>query len=207
MRQQTLLKIIGLMRKELDRGVTILEISKRLKIGYRPAYNHINTMEKEGIIKIEKIGNSKQCFLNLNNAKCRHLLEELDNLKKEDLYKDCPKIKPVIEGLISKLTKGFISNIHSIVLFGSYAKGTATKTSDIDLLFIVTNIKNKGLRDGIERESASYRYSHNIKISPLITDINEFKKMLKSEELNVGKETREYGISLYGSEIFWRIVV
>ena len=206
MRQQTLLKIVRLMRSELDRGLTIREISKRLNIGYRPAYNHINSMEKEGIIKIIKVGNAKQCFLNLGNAKCRHLLEEADALKKEEIYRENKKIKAVIESLILKLTKEFISDIHSIVLFGSYAKGNATKASDVDLLFIVTDLKNKQLREGIERESASYQYFHNLKVSPLITDINEFKKMLRSEELNVGKEAREYGISLYGYEMFWRLV-
>jgi len=56
MRQKTLLRIIGLMRKDLDKGLTILEISKRLKIGYRPAYNHIIQMGKEGIVQIEKVG-------------------------------------------------------------------------------------------------------------------------------------------------------
>ncbi|HKZ43037.1 MAG TPA: nucleotidyltransferase domain-containing protein, partial [Candidatus Hodarchaeales archaeon] len=95
---------------------------------------------------------------------------------------------------------------HSIVLFGSYAKGTAMKASDIDMLFIVTDLKNKHLREGIERESASFQHSHNLKVSPLITDISEFKKMLELEELNVGKEVKEYGISLYGSEMFWRLV-
>src|SRR3989344_5509389 len=97
MRQKTLLKIIGLMRKNLDKGLTILKISKELKIGYRPAYNHINSMEKEGIVKIVKVGNAKQCFLNLGNAKCRHLLEEVDALKKEEMYKENQKIKAVIE--------------------------------------------------------------------------------------------------------------
>ena len=194
------------MRTSLDKGLTILEISKKLNIGYRPAYNHINSMEKEGIVKIVKVGNAKQCFLNLGNAKCRHLLEEADALKKEEIYKKNQKTRAVIESLILKLTKDFISDIHSVVLFGSHAMGTATKASDIDLLFIVTDLKNKQLREGIERESASYQYSHNLKVSPLITDINEFKRMLKSEELNVGKEAREYGISLYGSEMFWRLV-
>src|SRR3990172_12656475 len=104
MRQQTLLKIVQLMRGELGKGLTILEISKRLKIGYRPAYNHITSMEKEGIVKITKVGNAKQCLLNLGSAKSRHLLEEVDALKKEDIYKENPKIKAVIESLISKLT-------------------------------------------------------------------------------------------------------
>ncbi len=206
MRQETLLKIVGLLRMGLDEGLTILEISKKLKIGYRPAYNHIASMGEEGIIIIEKVGNAKKCSLNLDNPKCRHILGELDSMKKEDVYKQYPKIKTVVEGLVSKLTNEHISDIHSIVLFGSYAKGTATKASDIDLLFIVSDLKSKKLREGVERESASYQYSHNIKISPLITDITEFKKMLKSKELNVGREVRESGISLYGSEMFWRLV-
>ena len=205
MRQKTLLKIIGLMRKDLDKGLTILEISKKLKIGYRPAYNHISEMEKEGIIKIDKIGSAKQCTLNFSNPKTRHLLETLDMERKEDLYKENLKLK-IIDNLISKLIEKFMSEIHSIVLFGSYAKGTVVKRSDIDLLFIVSNIKNKNLRELIERECATYQYSHNIKISPLITDIEEFKKMLKSKEFNVGKEVKNYGISLYGHELFWRII-
>jgi predicted nucleotidyltransferase len=204
--QETLVKIMGLMRKNLDKGLTILEISRQLKIGYRPAYNHINSMGKEGIIKIERIGNAKYCLLNLGNHKCRHLLGEVDALKKDGIYKENPKMGAVIESLILKLTREFISDIHSIILFGSHAKKTATKVSDIDLLFIVTDLKNKKLRENIEQESASYHYSHNIIISPLITDINEFKKMLKAGELNIGIEARAYGISLYGSEMFWRLV-
>ncbi|MCX6750313.1 MAG: nucleotidyltransferase domain-containing protein [Candidatus Pacearchaeota archaeon] len=206
MRQKTLIKIIGLMRKELDEGQTILGISKQLGIGYRPAYNHITEMEKEQIIQVQKIGHSNQCKLNLASAKTRHLLESLDIIKKEEIYKEHQKLNVIIEGLISKLAEKYFSEIHSVVLFGSYAKGTATKQSDIDLMFIVNNLKNKNLRESIERESASYQYSYNIKISPLITDIEELKKMLRAKELNVGKEAREYGISLYGHEMFWRIV-
>jgi len=206
MRQKTLLKIIRLMRKGLDIGLTILNISKQLKIGYRPAYNHITEMEKEQIVQIEKIGSSKQCRLNLTSPKTRHLLESLDIIRKEEIYKENPKLKHIIENLITKLTEKFISEIQSIVLFGSYAKGTATKKSDIDLLFVVNGLKNKVLRESIERECASYQYSHNIKVSPIITDIEELKKMLKAKELNVGKEIREYGISLYGHEMFWRVI-
>ncbi|MDO8741436.1 MAG: nucleotidyltransferase domain-containing protein [Candidatus Woesearchaeota archaeon] len=205
MRQETLLKIIGLMRSKLAGGLTILEISKQLKIGYRPAYNHIGEMEKEGIIQIERVGSSKQCKLDFNSPKTRHLLESWDMAKKEEIYGKNQKLKAAVESLISKLTERFISEIHSIVLFGSYAKGTATKQSDIDLLFIVNDLKYKKLREAIDQESASYQYSHNIKISPLITDIAELRKMLKASEMNAGKEAREHGISMYGHEMFWRI--
>jgi predicted nucleotidyltransferase len=206
MRQETLLMIVELMRKSLGKGLTILKISKQLKIGYRPAYNHIAAMEKEGIIIIEKIGNAKQCSLNLENQKTRHLLGEVDLIRKEKLFQKNQKLKVIIEGLISRLTGQHISEIHSIILFGSYAKGTATKGSDVDLLLIVNDLKRKELRESIERECTGYQHSHNIVLSPLITDITEFRKMLKAKELNIGKESKDYGIALYGSEMFWGLV-
>lgn len=199
------MKIASLLRRELS-GLSILGISKKLKIGYRPAHNHVSSMIKEEIILAEKIGMAKHCTLNLENARCRQILAEADLLRKEELFKENHKLKSVLENLTEKLSEALEADLHSVVLFGSYAKGTATKSSDIDLLFIVADMKDKSVREGIERACASYEYSHSVKTSPLITDIIEFRKMLKSKELNVGKETREYGIPLYGSEIFWRLM-
>ena len=206
MRKETILKIMGLFRNNIDQGLTILAISKTLKIGYRPAHNHITGLNEEKIINIKKVGKAKQCSLNIKNEKCRHILEEVDMLRKEDLFRKNIKLRNVLEGLVSRLTKKFISEIHSVVLFGSHAKGNAANGSDVDLLFIVADMKNRRLRVEIERECASFQYSHNTKVSPIITDINEFRKMLEAEELNIGKEVRGHGIPLYGFEQFWRMI-
>ena len=206
MRRETVLKIVGLLRKNLGRGFTILEISKLLKIGYRPAYNHVAELEKIKAITTKKVGSAKQCSLNLENAQSLHFLQEIDLARKEELYRGNQKLKAILEDILSKITNQITSSLHSIILFGSHAKGTATKSSDIDLLFIIGNIKDKSVRDTIERECASYQHSYNVKISPLITNMEEFKKMLKSKEINVGKEAKEYGIALYGSEQFWRLI-
>ncbi len=206
MRRETVLKIVGLLRENLGKGFTILEISKLLKIGYRPAYNHIAELEKIKAIITKKVGKAKQCSLNLGTAQLLHFLQEVDLARKEELYKGHQKLKTILEEIIPKITNQITSSLHSIILFGSQAKGTATKSSDIDLLFIVSNIKDKAVRETIERECASYQYSHNVKISPLITNMEEFKNMLKSKEINVGKEAKEQGIPLYGSEQFWRLI-
>ena len=205
-RRETVLKIVGLLRTNFGKGFTILEISKLLKIGYRPAYNHISELEEKKAIITKKVGSSKQCFLDLGNAQSRHFLQEVDLARKEELYKSNQKLKTILEEIIQKIASQITASLHSVILFGSHAKGTATKSSDVDLLFIVSNIKDKSVREKIERECASYQHSHNVKVSPLITDIEEFKKMLKSKEMNVGKEAKEYGIAVYGSEQFWRLI-
>ena len=126
--------------------------------------------------------------------------------KKRRIAPKRSEIEKILDEIIQKITSQATASLHSIILFGSHAKGTAIKSSDIDLLFIVSNMKDKSVREKIERECAGYQYSHNVKISPLITDTEEFKKMLKSKEMNVGKEAKEYGIALYGSEQFWRLI-
>ncbi|MBS3123078.1 nucleotidyltransferase domain-containing protein [Candidatus Woesearchaeota archaeon] len=206
MKHETVLKIIGLLRKNLNRGFTILEISKLLKIGYRPAYNHIAELEKIKAITVTRVGSAKHCSLNLENIQSLHFLQEIDLARKEGLYKHKQKIKIIIDELILKITSKIFSSLHSIVLFGSQAKETATQSSDFDMIFIISDIKDKSVRMIIERECANYQYSHNLKISPIITDMAEFRKMLKSKEINIGKEAKEYGIALYGSEQFWRLI-
>ena len=206
MRQQTILKIIALLRAHLDRGFTILEISKKLSIGYRPAHMHISELEKKKVIMTQKVGNAKQCTLNLENAQCRHFLQEGDLQRQEELYAKNTKIKNILSEMLSKMTEQIAASLHCIILFGSYAKGTATKNSDIDLLFMLSDMKDKAVRTHIERICASYHYSHNVRISPMITDQKEFLKMLKSKELSVGKEAKEHGIAIYGSEQFWRLI-
>jgi len=206
MRRETVLKIVGLLRANLGKGFTMLEISKLLKIGYRPAYNHISELEGDNVIVTKKVGSSKQCFLNLENAQSRHFLQEVDLVRKKEVYRSSLKLRTILEEIVPKIINQIAASLHSVILFGSHTKGTATKSSDVDLLFIVSNIKDRSVREKIERECASYQHSHNVKISPLITDMEEFKKMLKSKEMNVGKEAKESGIALYGSEQFWRLI-
>lgn len=204
MRHETLIKIMSLFRKDIERGFTILGISKELKIGYRPAYNHIKTLSEEDVIKVNTIGRAKQCFLNLQNPNCRKLLEQIDILNKEKLYEKYPQIKNILEDLITRVSK--LDDIRSLVLFGSYAKGTASKGSDMDLFFIVSKLEDRKIRGIIEGECSQYEYSHNIKINPVISDIKEFKGMLSEEKINVGKEVKKYGLPLYGIEQFWRLI-
>ncbi len=60
-------------------------------------------------------------------------------------------------------------------LFGSYARGQQTEFSDIDILIIVKQL-NVQLRGSISGLSSDYSLEKGVLISPVIKDINVWKK-------------------------------
>jgi len=83
------------------------------------------------------------------------------------------------------------SNIAKIILFGSYAKGSATPDSDIDILIFAT--------DGIEVEKAIMDKTYNFMIennAPLEVLISGI------DELFLYKDYFTYNITHYGLEIY-----
>ena len=65
--------------------------------------------------------------------------------------------------------------IEAIIVFGSYAKGTNNKDSDIDIAFIFKNLKN----DVIDEELNLMRLRRKIdtRIEPHIIKLEDYKKV------------------------------
>jgi len=82
------------------------------------------------------------------------------------------------------------------VLFGSYAKNTSTEQSDIDLLVINSSGKKT-------LSFSKYETLFKKRINPIFITFQEFKKMLKEKEENVGKQALKDHIILNNPEKFW----
>ncbi|MCX6707429.1 MAG: nucleotidyltransferase domain-containing protein, partial [Candidatus Woesearchaeota archaeon] len=83
--------------------------------------------------------------------------------------------------------------------FGSYAKGTQTKQSDMDLCVITDNEETKQKAEQIIRNVP-------FNIHFLCFTTKEFINMLSTTELNVGKEIVKDNIILKGAEGFYEMV-
>lgn len=85
------------------------------------------------------------------------------------------------------------------VLFGSYAKGNETKTSDIDLLCATTN-KN------VEKILKIFKTKYNLNIQVVVIKPSEFKNIKKDNPV-FWKDLIEYGIVLDGIDLFCKEVL
>ncbi len=183
------LKIINYLGKNIDREFTMHELSKILKIPYASFYRTIQQMN--GLLIIKSVGKSKTLKLNLKSQIMHSYLAISSEQEKEGLIKNKPLIKIIEKDLDTK---------DIVLLFGSYAKGTQTKKSDIDIIVI-----NKKGDKSIS--FSKHEILFNKEINPVFFKEKEFILMLREKDENVGKQALKSHIILNNPKRFWEVVL
>ena len=187
------LKIIDLMSKNLEKGFTINEIAKTLNEAYSFVNRVINRLIEDKVIIAKKVGKAIVCSLNLENDKTIALLHLNEVNRKESFYNENKKIKLILEDFLENLKSKFKDNLLFIAVFGSYAKGTAAKESDIDILIVA---KKKPEITGMIREIHA---KYGKEIVPILMTQTELKKQ---KEKPIIKEVIKHHYILHGFEEF-----
>ncbi len=85
------------------------------------------------------------------------------------------------EKLVSEFKTKFQSDLRSIILFGSYAKGAAQPYSDIDILIILNGrFTDRTERRDIEIELRKRLYRTVGQVSPKVGSVEELEAALKA---------------------------
>jgi predicted nucleotidyltransferase len=165
-------EVMNLFRNNIFLKKTIREISLLLKKDYPNTYHAIIELEKEKVIKIEKIGKSKVCSIELN-PKTTSLFSFLD--EQESISKKIPNMDKIT------ITREFNEDI--ILIGGSYAIGKQTKTSDLDLVIIT---KEKAF----EKQKLIGNLTSLMipKVHCLVFTYKDFVDMLLDKKPNFGRE-------------------
>lgn len=182
------LKVLKLFVDNKDKKFTIRKSSKELKINYRIAYEEMAKLEKEGLVSITKIGNSKVCEF---GYKFSSKIVEIEEARKGELNTDIR--------LIWKRINEIKNPFYILAVFGSHANKTASKQSDIDLCLISDN------------PEIAKRVNAILSITPLNAHLQEFSSgdfisMIKSKSFNVGNEIVKNNVILHGLENFFELV-
>ncbi len=183
------IKILKLLLSNKEEVFTIKKIAERTNINYRIAYEKIKSLEKEKLVKVTKTGNTKVCrFTNKFDKK----VFEAEYERRQELLKKNKDFK-VLYKRLSELNFPFIA-----LLFGSYAKGRATKHSDIDLLIVCEEKREHQIQEILDL--------FPLKIHPTFTKFEDFMLMLKTKEFNVVSEAVKNNIILIGIEDYYRMI-
>jgi len=149
-------------------------LAKRLDINHMTVIRNLKELVSENVLEFRKEGRNKVYFLKKNmEARNYELISELYKLNKT--LEKYPEIRQTIKNIQQNKEIGLA------VLFGSYARGTADKNSDIDV-FIET--KDRNLKKDIEflNSRLSVKIGEYDRSSPLIKEIEKNHVIIKGVE-------------------------
>lgn len=183
--------IIKFLIENKNEELNILKISKSLKMDYKNVYSIIKRLEKASLVKIETFGQSSRIKL---NAQAHPLVFEAEFERRKELLRD-----KNLAVMLSSFKRAIKSKLYVMLLFGSYAKRTQKKSSDIDLMFICPD----GLEDAFEKDVNRVAHSMPLPLHPLVFSESQFIEMANAKEPNVGQEALKNNVIMYGIEQYY----
>lgn len=201
--RQSHIEILKVLVANLNRKFTQIKLAKLIGKGksYKNVRESIKALVQNKIIVTEEVGASILCTLNVNEQKTLDYITFIENSNKYELYKKNPKLKEISERLIEQIK--LHTPFFTMLVFGSYAKGTHHERSDIDII-IITDRKHINT---VNKEVSNLQAIYTEKISVMPMTRKDYEQMLMSkEEVNVGKESLKNHVIMYGSELYYQIV-
>lgn len=170
---------------------TSKEIEVATGISHERVFSFLKALVKSNHLKERKIGH-----INVFEFVIREdtfLIYIYHMTKKSNMFKDKHLL---LYNRLNEFNNSVLGT--SLILFGSYAKGTEREDSDIDVL-VVSN------KNGVDKAASILKTKYAINIKPIVIKVNDFKN-IKKDNLVFYNDLIEYGIVFDGIEFFYKEV-
>jgi len=174
---------------------SIRSIARNMKKSYTLVYNNIVNLEKKGIISKESVPPAH--IITISEFAPENIIVNAELKRKEELLETHAWIKVMMKDIVNSSRNIFFV----LMIFGSYAKKSQKKDSDIDILAVVQDKRYiSKIEDAIRNAYTKARKSINV------VTVEDFTEMIRNtEEFNIGNEARKYHILLQGAEMYYQL--
>ncbi len=179
-----------------DEKVTISGLSVESGTAYPQTYNNVQDLVQQRIFATERVPPAQ--IVTFHPEAPVDVLIAIETKRKEEFLQKHVWVELMLKDIFSYTDEYFFI----LVIFGSYAKETHNRKSDLDLLFILPSKEKIPLF-----ENALQKIYTKIKKNAVIVTIEEFIEMIKKgNEFNVGNEAKKHHILLYGGEQWYNLI-
>ena len=186
--------IIKFLIERKNEEWNIRSISKSLEMDYKSVYLIIKRLEKLSMVQIKTFGQSSKIKL---NAIIHPLIFEAEFERRKEILKN-----KNLAVMLSNFKRAIKSRLYILLLFGSYAKKTQTKSSDIDIMFICPDL----FEDAFEKDVNKVARSMPLPLHSLVFSESQFLEMVNAKEPNVGQEALKNNVILCGIEQYYELM-
>ncbi len=189
------LKILGLLLRKPEEFYSINDLAKKIKLAYPYVYESVKNLEKREFLQVKRIGKSNLCQVRFDHPK--ELTVAAMESSRVFLHQHIS-----INNLTRQLEETLADELYIMLLFGSYAKGTSTKKSDIDLFFIIPDQHNiEPFRKKVKAVLSKLNYPVEFEVSTM----NWFYEML-GDRNTVGREIFKANTILHNAESYLQLI-
>ncbi|MDI6720893.1 MAG: nucleotidyltransferase domain-containing protein [Candidatus Aenigmarchaeota archaeon] len=175
----------------------VRQIAALLGMNHATAALALKNLEKKNVLRSMREGRNKKYSLNLDNFLAKNYIENTESVRTAIFFER--------HFIIKKMLSEFVPSIFRetpVILFGSYAKESFTRESDIDILLI----KSDGEKNTVKLlEEFGARHNKKIQIQKMTQEI--FKKGLMEKDPLVSEIVKNH-IILNNTAVFvdilWR---
>lgn len=189
---RTAWKMLLVFGEAPGKAISRKDIHALTKLGNKVITRFLLVSERFGLIMRSKVGKAYYYKLDMSNPFVELILA-LTQREKKDLNNPDFIALNILREFVYELTNTNLENLRKVILFGSYAKRTYGKGSDIDIA-VVLNEKNPNdellITEVIDRLNKRFRKE----IQPHYYAEREFRELLKKDKLV--QEIVKDGISL-----------
>ncbi|MBU0457598.1 MAG: nucleotidyltransferase domain-containing protein [Nanoarchaeota archaeon] len=178
----------------LNPGIHKRKLSKQLKLGMPSIDYGIKKISK--LIRMQKAGNQINYFLDYSKEGLSPALSTVEHGRFEKLP---AKVRLSVRDFLNDLE----DKPQIVVIFGSYANGTYTKNSDIDILLVFQKIEDS---KKIENTAKKISMKTNTQLNPVYLSYQEFKESFHNSTKEFFKKLKKDKIILMGIE-WWRQLI
>jgi predicted nucleotidyltransferase len=176
-------RVLGLIFGQPERSFYTSEIMRSVRSGTGAVERELTRLKDSGLVSVQRIGNQKHYRANADSP----IFEELRSLVRKTVALTEP-LKESLEPIAKTIDTAFI--------YGSFAKGTDTAASDIDLMVIGDNLDYAGLFSAaLDAETKLGR-----KVSPTLLSRNDWSKKSNDPGSFVSNVRKLPKIFVVGSE-------
>lgn len=187
---QNNIKLLRHLVRYPSTAITGRGLARELGMSHVTCIRSLDRLVYSGIVDKKRVGTSYTYELASESALYKQVLKPMFQIEAE-----------LLPNLIDHLLKGVKRSIHSVYLFGSVARREDTPSSDVDILVIAHDSKEKKLitRSIEDNREEAYRL-YRVGVTAVVYDLGEFGKRKDRKDPLILEVIKE-GVLVAGKEV------
>ncbi len=186
-------RILKFFLEHINGSFAIREIARMTNMDYKLVHTTVKRLVQRKSLEKKRHANLDLCSLSFSDMASIFYVE---NLRKEEFLQKNRELRIFFQDVLESIKEQY----YTLLIFGSFAKKTEKKNSDVDLLIISPE---RGRGQEIERIINAKTLLLKRQVQVIVLDENEFINNLSSKKLNVVKEAFQHHLILFGAEAFY----